>query len=175
MHLGGLCWRRAFSASAGLGPRRPSHALGIDCVVTGRGGQVGSKDHPQGTGGVAQRGLLRTAPISHQPHKQLVGPGDAKGRSNELRRGPEAGDGPALLTEPGPPCCPSPTALPTALLTLAVWSQCPAPPQLLSPGRSDEGQRQSFSLKEGVVGKAGRAAHLVDAEHWALEDPAQPV
>lgn len=63
------------------GSQRPSYTLGADCVGAGGGRQVGGEDYPQGAARAALRGFLRALPIGHQPHEQLVGPGDAEGRS----------------------------------------------------------------------------------------------
>lgn len=68
------------------------------------------EDHPQGAGGVAGHGegVLRAAPVGHQPHQQLVGPGDPKGRREPLLPGPEAGNRPVTprttAAPPQPPC-----------------------------------------------------------------------
>lgn len=75
----------------GHGPGGPSHPFLADCVGAGAGGQMGRKDHPQRAGRVAawaQHSLLLAGTVDHQPHEELVGPGDAKGWAQALVLGP---------------------------------------------------------------------------------------
>lgn len=90
------------------------------------------EDYPQGAGGVAghREGVLRTAPVCHQPHQQLVGPGDPKGRREPLLSGPEAGNRPVIpRTQQRCPSLPAqrpthpggPGAAPCSSTTSVTW------------------------------------------------------
>lgn len=157
------------AASAALGPRRPSHALGGDSVGAGRGRQVGGEDHPQGAGGVARRGtgVLR-APVGHQPHQQLVGPGHPEGWRDPRLPGPGGGQAGHSAPRPRrPPPCPGPAhpggpgAVPLSSTTSVTWKATPG---------SAEGRRPRppRSRRGG-----GKGAHLVDAQHGAPVGGAQ--
>lgn len=128
---------------------------------------MGGKDDPQGAGGSAQPSFLGAVPVGHQSQEQLVGPGDAQGRSEALPWGPEGRH--LSLPAPGP----SPTPTPT---------QGPAHP---SGPRAESSSMASVTWKvrggsaaelcpEGPAARAGWAAHLVDAEHRAPEGLAEP-
>lgn len=134
------------------GSQHPSHALGADYVGAGGGRQVGGEDHPQGAARAAPRGFLGALPVSHQPHEQLVGPGDAEGRSQALPRGSEAETGQGHSQNQGAPptaLCPCPWPLTRAL--------CPVPPRPRSPGRwvRVSGRAPPRGRREGGGGPPG--------------------
>lgn len=97
--------------SAGLSSWYPSNAFPTDSVATGGEGQVRGEEHLEGpsrASGQAPRGGggLLMHPVNHQPHQELVGPGDAQGWREVLIPGPE--------TQNGCCCCAPPT--PASLL-----------------------------------------------------------
>lgn len=75
----------------GHGPWGSPHPFLVDCVGAGAWGQMGREDHPQRpcwAAAQAQCGLFLADTVDHQPHEELVGPGDAKGWAQALFLGP---------------------------------------------------------------------------------------
>lgn len=96
------------------------------------------EDHAQGAvrGAGWGDGLVPgAAPVDHQPHEELVGPGHSKGWRNTLVPEPERENRPSHDSKPrgpGTPCAVLPRGW--ALLTRVARALCPAPLWPLSPG-----------------------------------------
>lgn len=129
------------------------------------------KDHPQGAGGLGRWGeaVLGAVPLSHQPHEELVGPGDAECRTEPLLLGAEMGDGPLSLRTT---VCAAPGPGPRPVPRLPWCCRCRTP--LLHGLRHLEGPDQGqlwgphcccclpIDLPKSVQWEGWRA-HLVDA------------